>query len=279
MAAALFDTDFIRLRKNRASKSVYTNSSGHFLINWALTEITERLDLLTRHFEQALVHGEFFDKSLLDKNKIKHSFTSGLDNRHNVINLSEYLPFKGKSCDLAISLFEMHRLNDPLGYLIQNLYALKPDGFFVAAFPGEGSLAELTDCLSKTEAHDRLGASLRTLPLMSKQDAGHLMQRAGFNLPVIDSETIRLSYRNITKLYEDIRTSGGGNVLKSRNKAFCGKDFFNHVETCYKENYTNDDGHLEVTMEIIFVSGWAPHDNQQKPLRRGSGQTSLTEIL
>ena len=279
MTLPLFDTDFIHLRKNRASKSVYSNGNGHFLINWALAEITERLDLLTHQFEQAFVHGEFFDKSLLDKNKIRQAFTSGLDNRHNVINLSEYLPYKGQSCDLAISLFEMHRLNDPLGYLIQNLYALKPDGFFVAAFPGEGSLIELTDCLSRTETTDKQGASLRTLPLMSKQDAGHLMQRAGFNLPVIDSETIRLSYRNISRLYEDIRMSGGGNVLKARNKAFCGKDFFNHVEACYKENYMNKDGHLEVTMEIIFASGWAPHDKQQKPLRRGSGQTSLTEIL
>ncbi len=278
MTSSLFDTDFIQLRKARASKH-YTNDNGHFLINWTLKEISERLDLLTRRFEQAIVHGEFFDESLLNKKKIKNHLTSGLNNNHNIVNMSEYLPYKKQSCDLIVSLFEMHRLNDPLGYLIQNLYALKPDGFFVGAFPGEGSLVELTDCLSKTEAQDKHGASLRTLPLMSKQDAGHLMQRAGFNLPVVDSETIRLSYRSISKLYEDIRMSGGGNVLMARNKTFCGRNFFKHVETCYKDNYMNEDDYLEATMEILFVSGWAPHDNQQKPLPRGTGQTSLTEIL
>lgn len=278
MTSPLFDTNFISRRKERAAGSP-VNDNGHFLANWSLKEAIERLNDLTRTFDNTIIHGDFFDARLLDTPKIKSFTHVGLTENVQVRSNSECLPYKQHSLDLIISLFEMHRLNDPVGYLIQSLYALRPDGLFVAAFPGEGSLHELRHCLSMAEEKLKGGVSPRTLPLMSKQDAGHLMQRAGFNLPVIDSETVKLSYTSLEKLYNDIRNVGGGNTLTSRNKAYCGRNFFPEVEKCYHNHYMDKDGHYEATMEIIFMSGWAPHENQQKPLPRGSGQTSLTDIL
>lgn len=273
---SLFDTRFIQMRKQRADKQ---NASSHFLIDWALKDILDRLALIKRDFKSVLIHGDFFDKTLLNVPQIGSFIHLGNSQSCDIICTSELLPLKAKSFDLVISLFEMQRLNDPVGYLHQMHYALKADGLFMGAYPGEQSFQELAIAMAQAEIDIKGGQSPRTLPLMNRQDAGACLQRAHFTMPVVDMDGPDLSYRALKTLFQDIRAAGGGNTLTQRSRAYVGRDLFVRVEDIYKDRFLDENGHYKVTTNILFLSGWTPHQNQQKPLRPGTAQNSMTEAL
>lgn len=266
----LFDTGFSQLRKNRALRQY---SEPHFLNDWILKDISERLDVIRKDFSKTLLHGHNLSPSSIANDKLKTIEIMG------DLQDGEIMPIAPQSCELMISVNELHRLNDPATYLLQARHALQDDGFFICAFPGETVLPELREALTEAEMNMRGGLSPRLLPTIAKKDMGALMQRAGFALPVVDSEKITLSYKKLETLYQDIRSLGGGNILSARDKTYIGKGFFAEVEHIYGEKHKNEDGTYIATLDIIFAVGWAPHASQQQPSQRGSATVSLTEIL
>jgi hypothetical protein len=152
---------------------------------------------------------------------------------------------------------------------------LKPDGLFLAAIPGAGTLQELRDVLLAAEVEMTGGASPRVIPFADVRDIGSLMQRAGFTLPVIDAENYTVRYDSLFPLMQDLRAMGMSNPLAARGRVPLTRAFFLRAAEIYAERYADPDGRIRATFDIIWISGWAPHDSQQKPLKPGSAKASL----
>jgi SAM-dependent methyltransferase len=179
-----------------------------------------------------------------------------------LVSPAEELPLADESIDLAVSLLSLHETNDTPGLLAQIRRALKPDGLFLAALPGQGTLAELRTALLEAETEVSGGASPRVAPFMDVRDAGALLQRAGFALPVADSETLTVRYDTMFDLMRDLRAMGATNALVARSRKPASR------RLC-----------IRATFSLVWLSGWAPHVSQQKPLKPGSARVSLAEIL
>jgi SAM-dependent methyltransferase len=183
------------------------------------------------------------------------------------------------SLDLAVSLLSLQDENDIPGMLVQIRRALKPDGLFLGALAGAGTLAELRDSLLAAEVELAGGASPRVLPFADVRDAGGLLQRAGFALPVTDVETVTVRYADMFALMADLRAMGATNVLSARSRKPATREFFAKAAAHYAECYSDPDGRIRATFSFIWLSGWAPDASQQKPLRPGSAEVSLTRVL
>lgn len=181
--------------------------------------------------------------------------------------------------DLVIHAMGLHWANDPLGQLLQCRRALRPDGLFIAVFPGGRSLHELRSALAEAESVVTGGLSPRVLPMGEIRDLGGLMQRAGFALPVADSVTQRVEYPTFPALLTDLRAMGETNALAARPRHFMRRAILTAVESVYLQNFTLPTGRLQATLDLVFLTGWAPHDSQQRPLRPGSAQQRLADAL
>jgi SAM-dependent methyltransferase len=173
----------------------------------------------------------------------------------------------------------LHLVNDLPGTLIQIRRALKPDGLLLAAIPGAGTLSELRDVLLSAEAEMTGGASPRVIPFVDVRDAGALLQRAGFALPVVDTETYTVRYDSLFSLLQDVRAMGMANPLTGRSRVPLTRSFFVRAAELYAERYSDPDGRVRATFSIIYASGWAPHESQQKPLKPGSAKMRLADVL
>jgi hypothetical protein len=156
---------------------------------------------------------------------------------------------------------------------------LKPDGLMMAAFPGGETLYELRESLMHAEMALAGGVSPRVAPFADKQQAGALMQRAQFALPVVDSERITVTYAHPFKLLHELRLMGEGNALAARNRRIPPKALFAAAADYYIKNFSDPDGRIRATFDIIYLTGWAPHESQQQALKPGSGKISLAEAL
>jgi SAM-dependent methyltransferase len=196
-----------------------------------------------------------------------------------VVSSDELLPLAPGALNLYLSNMTLHSVNDLPGTLAQIRTSLAPDGLFMAALPGGETLRELRDVLLSAEIETRGGASPRVYPFIGRQEAGALLQRAGFALPVVDSETVTITYENFSGLLADIRGMGERNALSGRNRNYPGKAFFRRAADLYRRKYSERDGRLGASVEIIYLTGWAPHESQQKPLRPGSAGNRLSDAL
>jgi SAM-dependent methyltransferase len=178
-----------------------------------------------------------------------------------------------------LSPLALHLANDMPGLLIQMRRALKPDGLLLAAVPGAGTLAELRDVLLATEVELSGGASPRVMPFADVRDMGSLLQRAGFALPVVDTEDYTVRYDSIFPLMRDLKAMGMTNPLIGRSRKPLTRTFFMRAAELYAERYSDADGRIRATFSIIYLSGWAPHESQPKPLKRGSARVSLADAL
>jgi hypothetical protein len=183
------------------------------------------------------------------------------------------------SLELAISLLTLHETNDVPGALIQMKRALKPDGLMLAIMPGGETLKELRFALTQAETEIHGGASPRVLPFADVRAAGALLQRTGFALPVTDIETLIVRYDNVFGLMRDLRGMGAQNALRDRSRRPVGRRFFQRVAEIYAQNFSDADGRVRATFSFVSLSGWAPHDSQQKPLKPGSAKVSLADFL
>jgi hypothetical protein len=173
----------------------------------------------------------------------------------------------------------LHRVNDLPGALVQIRRALAPDGLFMAAVLGAGALIELRRALLEAEEETRGGASPRVAPFGDVRDYGALLQRAGFALPVADTETLTVSYPSPRALMREVRVLGGGNVLLARARSPLPRKTLERAEALYRERHGRRDGGVSATFEIVYLTAWGPDPSQQKPLKPGSAARRLAEAL
>jgi len=181
--------------------------------------------------------------------------------------------------DLVIHVMALHWANDPVGQLIQCRRALKPDGLFLGVMLGGQTLNELRSCLGQAEVAVRGGLSPRVAPMGDVRDLGALLQRGGYALPVADTATLTAEYSDLTTLMQDLRAMGEANALTSRDRQFTRRDIFEQAASLYQDAFPGQQKALRVTYELVILTGWAPHDSQQKPLRPGSAQARLADAL
>lgn len=180
--------------------------------------------------------------------------------------------------DLAVHALALHWANDPVGQLVQMRRALRPDGMALAVLFGGQTLHELRTAFAEAETEIEGGLSPRVAPMGEIRDLGALVQRAGLALPVADSVVIPVTYETPLHLMHDLRAMGETNVMLSRRRTTLRRTTLQRACEIYMENYSID-GRVEATFEIIFLTGWAPHDSQQKPLKPGSAQIRLADAL
>ncbi len=181
--------------------------------------------------------------------------------------------------DLVVHAMSLHWANDVVGQLIQARNALQPDGLFVGCMFGGETLQELRKSLSEAEIRLTGGLSPRVAMAAEVRDLGQLMQRAGFALPVADKITLTASYESIFHLAHDLRRMGETNALALRKRSFEKKEMFRVADEIYKEHFSDEAGRIVATFELVFLTGWTPHESQQKPLRPGSAETRLADAL
>lgn len=181
--------------------------------------------------------------------------------------------------DLVIHALALHWANDPVGQIIQCGRALRADGLFIAVLFGGQTLAELRAALAQAEAAVSGGLSPRVLPMGEIRDLGGLLQRAGLALPVADSQVQRVSYRDAFHLMRDLRAMGEANALAARLRRFTARGVLGQAAALYANHFPDAEGRVRATFETVFLTGWKPHDSQQKPLRPGSAAARLADVL
>ncbi|OYX02954.1 MAG: SAM-dependent methyltransferase [Caulobacter vibrioides] len=285
----LFDRTLHRQRLDRAAPDF---GAADFLKARAAQDVVMRLETILRRFPVAVDlgarNGHFF-KALsesdaranidtLIETDLSGRMLAGRDTTRIVAD-EERLPFGDATLDLVVSTLSLHWTNDLVGALIQIRRALRPDGLFVGALFGGATLTELRQCLLAAEAELTDGASMRVSPFADAIDAAGLLQRAGFALPVADVDRVKVRYAHPIALLRDLRKMGETSVLLDRSrKPLTRKVLFRAMEL-YMERFAEADGKVPATFEIVSVTGWAPHDSQQKPLRPGSAKMRLADAL
>jgi SAM-dependent methyltransferase len=191
----------------------------------------------------------------------------------------EALPLRAGSVDCIVSLLALQGVNDLPGALMQTRQALRPDGLFMACMLGGATLAELRQSLLAAEVALTGGASMRVAPFGDLRDMGALMQRAGFALPVADVESLTVRYGDMFALIRDLRVMGLTAALQERPPRPAPRAFWMEAARHYAANFADADGRIRATFEMVWLSGWAPHESQQKPLRPGSAKMRLAQAL
>lgn len=258
-------TDRAALMRNRARASAI--GVELFLHEDAATEIEERLNEVNKTFTASAVVTGF-----------PGPWRAILPNAHFVSD-TDTLGLAPGAHDLIIHAMSLHWANDPVGQLVQCRQALKPDGLFIAVLPGGQTLSELRTALAETEIRLTGGLSPRVLPMAEIRDIGNLLQRAGFALPVADSAKKTVHYRDAFRLLADLRAMGETNALMARNRKMAHRALFTETARFYTDNFSTPNGRIRATFELIFLTGWAPDDSQQTPLRPGSATTRLADAL
>jgi SAM-dependent methyltransferase len=280
----IFDLESLSLRKQRAIK--IADAGAGFLMQRAAEDLEDRLGAVERRFEKgaALFSETPAALSAMAASGKVVDITRVETNEHllagdGVLALPETLPLEPESIDLAVSLYALHQVNDVPGMLVQIRRALRPDGLFLGCMAGHGTLNELRESLVAAEAEIYGGVSPRVFPFTDVRDAGGLLQRAGFALPVADLESVTVRYDSMFALIRDLRAMGATNVLSARRKTPVSKALFLRAAQIYAERFSDSDGRIRATFATIWLSGWAPHASQQKPLKPGSATVSLAKVL
>ncbi len=191
----------------------------------------------------------------------------------------EALGLEPQGFDLAVSILTLHAVNDLPGVLAQIRRALKPDGLFMAALFGGATLFELRESLAAAELETTGGVSPRVYPFADVRDLGGLLQRAGFALPVADVERTTVLYRAFSSLVRDLRALGETNALAERSRKALSRETIAAALAHYGAHHADPDSRLRATFEIVYLTGWAPHENQQQPLKPGSAKARLADAL
>jgi len=282
----LFDRQMLTRQRDRAAPGI---AAHDFLLRRAAEDITERFEAIQREFPVAVNLGAHHG--------VLSEALSAMPSVGMVISVEEstallkkcppprvcadmeMLPFGGEQVDLVASALSLQYANDLPGTLVQIRRALKPDGLFIAALLGGSTLHELRASLMTAETELAGGAAPRVAPMADVRDFGGLLQRAGFNLPVSDTDIVEVSYETPFALMDELRGMGAANALNERSRRPLRRDVLMRAGEIYAEHYPAENGRVTATFEIITLTGWAPHESQQKPLRPGSAAARLADAL
>jgi SAM-dependent methyltransferase len=283
----IFDRALIRRRQRRAAAL----GPATFLLDRVADDLAERLQIVLRQFDVALdlgTPGEAVRTALVGLRSISTIVaTSAIPDlavrthqtERLVVADEEALPFRDASLDLVVSALALQFVNDLPGALLQIRRALKPDGLFLAALLGGGTLTELRQAFAAAESDVEGGVSPRVAPFADLRDLGALLQRAGFALPVTDTDHLIVRYNTVFGLTHDLRRMGATNALLDRRRAPLKRATLMRMAEIYAQRFADADGRVRATFEIVWLSGWAPHPRQQQPLKPGSASTRLADAL
>ena len=272
----IFDRQAYRARRIRAA----SGGSDLILIEDTAAQAALRISAINRRFSRGLdLHSRPYAFAALQALADSWVRTGNFSDSPSAITDDEWLPFADESFDLVTSILSLHAVNDLPGTLIQIRRLLKPDGLFMAAMFGGETLRELRLAFAAAEETTLGGASPRVAPFADVRDVGSLLQRAGFALPVADVERTVIRYRDLSRLFADLRAIGETNVLADRRKEALSKRTLAALFQEYESRFSDSEKRLPATFEIVFLTGWAPHESQQKPLRPGSAKARLSDAL
>jgi SAM-dependent methyltransferase len=280
-APRLFDRALLARRLDRAIAA----GAADFLLARAAEDLEDRLSLVKREFSDALdlaspgPHAAAVLRAARVTRIAPTAASLGEGRFAGLVADPERPPLGEAASDLAVSLLALHQVDDLPGVLIQIRRALKPDGLFLAALPGGDTLTELRQSLLIAESELTGGASPRVIPFADARALGGLLQRAGFALPVVDSDRFTVRYADMFALMRDLRAFGATNALLDRSRRFARRELFLRAARHYAERFADPDGRVRATFEILWLSGWTPHPSQQKPLAPGSAKMRLEDAV
>jgi SAM-dependent methyltransferase len=269
----VFDRALLRVRRARAQALGLET----FLVDRVAADLADRLSTVLREFPLALDLG--MSGGALRHALAPHAAVGRLIDAAAVVIDEEALPFREQSLDLVVSVLALQFVNDLPGTLVQVRRVLRPDGLLLAALAGGETLTELRQAFAAAEAEIEGGVSPRVAPFVDVRDMGALLQRAGFALPVTDVDRITVRYATPLALMRDLRRMGATNVLAERRRTPLRRATMIRMMEIYADRFADPDGRVRASFDIVWLSGWAPHESQQKPLRPGSAQTRLADAL
>ncbi|HET7718193.1 MAG TPA: methyltransferase domain-containing protein [Bauldia sp.] len=281
----VFDRKLLALRRARALKA----GASDFLLHHAAKDLIDRLAAVQRrfatsadigtplpHVAEALARSGKADRVLRVAPRFPDEANTLFDT---VVGDEERLPLAPESLDLVVSALSLQFVNDLPGVLAQIRRALRPDGLFLAVFIGGETLRELAESFALAESELTGGASPRVAPFVEVRTAGALLQRAGFALPVVDQDRLTVRYADPLALMRDLRAMGSANALAERSRRPLRRDILIRAAAAYAGRFSDPDGRIRASFDLISLSGWAPHESQQKPLRPGSAKARLADAL
>lgn len=281
----IFDRALQRRRRLRALRGEPVD----FLLEHVAQELVERLLVVKRSFHlaadigtpgqalRAMIRSQGVAPAVIAVDPLVLHLPE--DDRLRVAADEEALPFADGSLDLVVSALALQSVNDLPGVLAQIRRALKPDGLFLAALLGGETLTELRQAFAAAEVEIDGGVSPRVAPFADLRDLGALLQRAGFALPVVDADRVTVRYATAFDLMRDLRGMGATNALVERRTLPLKRATLLRVAEIYTERFSDPDGRLRASFDIVWLSGWAPHESQQQPLRPGSAKSRLAAAL
>ena len=286
----IFDRSLLARRLDRAADGF---AQAQFLRERAIEDVILTLSAINRRFEVALEIGArdgAFGRAIVGTPVagkigllIEGELSVGLSARQSgvarLIMDEEALPFGDDSLNLIVSSLTLHSVNDLPGALVQIRRALTPDGLFVASLFGGETLKELRGCLMEAELEVRGGYGPRVAPFAEAPDLIDLLKRIGFAIPVVDSDRVSVSYDHPLALLRDLRAMGESNILHDRPRTGLNRAILARMAELYFERFADDEGRITATFEIITISGWKPHESQQKPLKPGTAKVRWAEAL
>ncbi len=286
--AAVFDRAAVRAHRDRAAARFAGH--GDFLVREVGERLVGRLDDVKRRFDRVLDLGCHAGQlapllrrqgapALLVEADLSPAMVARAAGPLRLVADEEWLPFRTGSLDLVVSALSLHWVNDLPGALVQIRQALRPDGLLLAALLGGDTLFELREAFLQAEAGAEGGARPHVSPFPDVETLGALMQRTGFALPVVDSDRITVTYGSAEALMHDLRAMGEANAAAARARHFARRATFRAVAARYREMFAGPDGRIPATFQVLYLTGWRPHESQQKPARRGSGTVGIADAL
>jgi SAM-dependent methyltransferase len=277
----IFDRQLLRARLRRAAAL----GPSTFLLERVAEDFADRLATVLRRFELAVDLGTptgAIRRVLAASGKVGAIIAASPLPNHTTLAAvadEEALPFKDASFDLVVSALALQFVNDLPGTLIQIRRTLKPDGLFLAALLGGDTLTELRQAFAAAEAEIENGISPHVAPSADLRELGALLQRAGFALPVTDVDRLTVRYVSPFALMDDLRRMGASNPLVERQRGPLKRATLRRMAEIYDERFADADGRVRATFEVVWLSGWAPHASQQRPLKPGSAKQRLADAL
>ena len=286
--AAVFDRRAVRMHRDRAAPDFAGRSD--FLVREVGERLVGRLDDVKRRFARVLdlgCHGGQLgpllrrraSPELLVEADCSRAMVEHASGPARLVADEEWLPFRSDSLDLVVSALSLHWVNDLPGALVQIRQALRPDGLLLAAMLGGDTLFELREAFLRAESGHEGGVRPHVSPFPDVETLGALLQRTGFALPVVDSDRITVTYESAEHLMHDLRAMGEVNATRGRARHFARRETLHALDACYRDAFGLDDGRIPATFQVLYLTGWTPHDSQQQPARRGSGTVRLAEAL